>query len=175
MALLPHHRRHRQQLAKLLGLGLLIWLVLRLFLTASDESIDNIANPEQQQEAKVDYGHHHGGQVEQDPPKVTALFKVAAHEAAGGGEGKVVEKENLRASSDSGVEAKNKHKAAAEDDNVIAAPRNLEGPGEMGRPVSVENPDPETKRLLDEGWQNNAFNQYVSDMISVHRTLPDFR
>ncbi len=28
------------------------------------------------------------------------------------------------------------------------------------------------KKLYDEGLVNNAFNQYASDMISIHRTLP---
>jgi polypeptide N-acetylgalactosaminyltransferase len=27
----------------------------------------------------------------------------------------------------------------------------------------------------EEGWQKNAFNQYVSDLISLHRSLPDLR
>jgi hypothetical protein len=54
-------------------------------------------------------------------------------------------------------------------------PHSSDGPGEMGKPVKVENPDPATKKLIDDGWQKNAFNQYVSDMISVHRNLPDPR
>ena len=27
----------------------------------------------------------------------------------------------------------------------------------------------------DQGWQKNAFNQYASDMMSLHRKLPDIR
>ena len=33
----------------------------------------------------------------------------------------------------------------------------------------------EERRKFDEGWQKNAFNQYASDMISLHRSLPDVR
>lgn len=46
----------------------------------------------------------------------------------------------------------------------------------MGKPVVLDkNLDPELKKKVDKGWQDNAFNQYVSDMISVHRNLPDPR
>lgn len=46
----------------------------------------------------------------------------------------------------------------------------------MGRPVTLPpNMTAEVKKLVDEGWTKNAFNQYVSDLISVHRTLPDPR
>ncbi|KAG7210992.1 hypothetical protein KM043_016360 [Ampulex compressa] len=61
---------------------------------------------------------------------------------------------------------------------VLAAPREPDSaaPGEMGRPVILPtNLTAETKKLVDDGWLNNAFNQYVSDLISVHRTLPDPR
>jgi polypeptide N-acetylgalactosaminyltransferase len=48
--------------------------------------------------------------------------------------------------------------------------------GEMGKPVVLPaNMSAEVKKLVDEGWQKNAFNQYVSDLISVHRKLPDPR
>jgi len=57
-------------------------------------------------------------------------------------------------------------------DNEIHDPN---GPGELGKPFKVENPDRETKAAIDKGWQDNAFNQYVSDKISVHRSLPDPR
>ncbi|XP_066583041.1 putative polypeptide N-acetylgalactosaminyltransferase 9 isoform X2 [Prorops nasuta] len=61
---------------------------------------------------------------------------------------------------------------------VLAAPREQDpqAPGEMGRPVNLpSNITAEIKKLVDDGWLNNAFNQYASDLISVHRTLPDPR
>ena len=58
---------------------------------------------------------------------------------------------------------------------VMPPPPDPEGPGEMGKPVKIEKPEPKVKKLIDEGWQKNAFNQYVSDLISVHRSLPDAR
>lgn len=59
---------------------------------------------------------------------------------------------------------------------VLLPPQEPNGPGEMGKPVVLpKDLDPEVKKKVDEGWKNNAFNQYVSDMISVHRTLPDPR
>ena len=68
-----------------------------------------------------------------------------------------------------------KAKAAAAG-GVLPLPKdNPDGPGAMGRAVKIDNPEPAVKKLIDEGWQKNAFNQYVSDMISVHRTLPDPR
>jgi len=33
----------------------------------------------------------------------------------------------------------------------------------------------ENRTKYDTGWQNNAFNQFASDMISLHRSLPDIR
>ncbi|XP_073812248.1 polypeptide N-acetylgalactosaminyltransferase 9 isoform X1 [Musca autumnalis] len=61
--------------------------------------------------------------------------------------------------------------------NVLAPPSPpKDSPGEMGKPVTLPaNMTEEMKKAVDDGWQKNAFNQYVSDMISVHRTLPDPR
>jgi hypothetical protein len=55
--------------------------------------------------------------------------------------------------------------------------RNLSGPGEMGNPVRIKKDklSEEERKKYDAGWQNNAFNQYVSDMISIRRSLADVR
>lgn len=66
----------------------------------------------------------------------------------------------------------------------IGAPGNGEGrrispkigrPGEMGQPFKLGNVSKEQANLIEMGKQIYGFNQYVSDMISVRRTLPDFR
>lgn len=52
----------------------------------------------------------------------------------------------------------------------------LESPGELGKPVNLPtNLTADVKKMVDDGWLKNAFNQYVSDLISVRRTLPDPR
>ncbi len=49
--------------------------------------------------------------------------------------------------------------------------------GELGKPVKIDKDklSPEERIKYDKGWENNAFNQYVSDMISLHRSLADAR
>jgi len=56
-------------------------------------------------------------------------------------------------------------------------PADPDAPGENGRGVNLnkEKADPEKKKLIDKGWKDNAYNQYASDMISLHRSLPDHR
>lgn len=52
----------------------------------------------------------------------------------------------------------------------------IEDPGHMGRAVTLPtNLSAEVKKLVDEGWTKNAFNEYVSNIISVRRELPDPR
>jgi hypothetical protein len=47
----------------------------------------------------------------------------------------------------------------------------------MGKGVSIdkEKLSPEERVKFDKGWSDNAYNQYVSDMISLHRSIPDIR
>ena len=51
------------------------------------------------------------------------------------------------------------------------------GPGEMGNAVRIdkEKLSKDERQKYDDGWKNNAFNQYVSDMISLRRSLADIR
>ncbi|CAG4956364.1 unnamed protein product [Colias eurytheme] len=59
---------------------------------------------------------------------------------------------------------------------VIAAPGSDNAPGELGKPVILpKNISEEAKTAVSEGWKKNAFNQYVSDLISIRRKLPDPR
>ena len=62
-------------------------------------------------------------------------------------------------------------KAAEEQRRAILPPKKPEGPGELGKPFKVDKDkaDEETKQRIDKGWQNNAYNEYISDLISVHR------
>lgn len=54
---------------------------------------------------------------------------------------------------------------------------NSVGPGEKGLAfvVNRNNLSKEEQIKYDKGWEDNAFNQYASDLISVRRYLPDFR
>ncbi|EEC06085.1 N-acetylgalactosaminyl transferase, putative [Ixodes scapularis] len=58
---------------------------------------------------------------------------------------------------------------------VLVPPRNPDGPGELGRPVVLSGLTEEQEKRVKKGWDQNAFNQYISDMISLHRSLPDVR
>ena len=61
--------------------------------------------------------------------------------------------------------------------NSVTSPASGSRWGELGKPVILdkEKQSPEVQALIDKGWEDNAFNQYVSDMISVSRSLPDVR
>ncbi|CAF0728997.1 unnamed protein product [Didymodactylos carnosus] len=52
-----------------------------------------------------------------------------------------------------------------------------ESPGEMGNAVNIDKDKltREERVKFDAGWKNNAFNQYISDMIRLRRSLADIR
>jgi len=58
-------------------------------------------------------------------------------------------------------------------------PRNIfdmENPGEQGIGVTMSPTlPPDIQKIFDDGYEKNSFNQYLSDLISLHRSLPDFR
>ena len=49
--------------------------------------------------------------------------------------------------------------------------------GELGKPVKIEKEHllPEDRREYEKGWKQHSYNQYVSDKISLHRSLPTLR
>ncbi|XP_054162032.1 putative polypeptide N-acetylgalactosaminyltransferase 9 [Oppia nitens] len=66
-------------------------------------------------------------------------------------------------------------KEEMEREAVIPAPKDSSSFGEMGKPVLLTNVSQEIQRKIDKGWESNAFNQYISDLISIDRKLPDVR
>jgi len=154
MAIIP--RRHRANIIKLLILLPIVWILSVAIQYSSEVKQDRQEAPATETEPIVEVieTNHRG-------PKVG---KVDANERTS------IEKENGESENNRPVEP---HKE--EDPHVIVPPIDPNAPGEMGKPVRIENPDPETKKKIDKGWKDNAYNQYISDMISLHRSLPDQR
>ena len=97
---------------------------------------------------------------------------------------KVKENEENKIAEDIIIKENNRVKEKEEEDKAdeaqnfaILPPKTPDGPGEMGKPYKVdkEKADNETKARIEKGWENFAYNEYVSDLISVHRSLPDLR
>ena len=63
-----------------------------------------------------------------------------------------------------------KAKDGVEGPGVLAPPHDPDGPGELGKPVKIENPSKDVKTKIDQGWQDNAFNQ-VSASFEIYIEL----
>jgi len=148
-------RRYRNTLLKLLVILSLLWLVVTFFIQSDNhnksENNSHKLKEKPKSQARVDLLH-----------KSNRLDSKKEYE------------------DDFDYEKEHKHKEVAGKDGVegpgvLVPPHDPQGPGELGKPVKIENPSKDVKKKIDKGWQDNAFNQYVSDMISVHRSLPDPR
>ena len=58
------------------------------------------------------------------------------------------------------------------DIDYTSAPRDVNAPGEHGKPVHTEKWEEDFVR---KGWHEAEFNQYVSDKISFERSISDTR
>ena len=49
--------------------------------------------------------------------------------------------------------------------------------GDMGNPIMIDKNklSPQERKKYDQGWKDNQFNLYASDMIGIRRNLPDMR
>jgi hypothetical protein len=61
--------------------------------------------------------------------------------------------------------------------NIDGKNADLIGPGEMGKAVDIDKTKLVSSELqkYEDGFQKHAFNEYASDLISKHRSLPDIR
>ena len=61
-------------------------------------------------------------------------------------------------------------------DYVFLEPMDAVSYGELGEPVLLPaNISQDVRNKISDGWARMAFNEYVSDLISIKRTLPDVR
>ena len=143
-------RRHRSLLCKVLVCVPLLWLIaMMIFYT--DRKADTAGDGAN---ALHNNAAVNGAEKLIQPPQMVVPSETLKSASSSEGGGAVVRKQET---------------------GVLVPPHDPNGPGEWGRPVKIDNPDKDTKKKIDNGWKDNAFNQYVSDMISVHRSLPDPR
>ncbi|KAK7504274.1 hypothetical protein BaRGS_00004578, partial [Batillaria attramentaria] len=58
---------------------------------------------------------------------------------------------------------------------VERLPSGAKGQGEKGLKIKKDDLPPDQQKVYQEKWDKNSFNQMASDLIPVHRELPDFR
>jgi len=158
-------RRHRSLVYKLLILIPVAWLTIAfLMYNGNTNALNNAAAAVLPDAAAVVAGNSASGTGNGGSATGANAAVVAGDNMPGGG----------------GVSAtvkvdRWKNDPERHGEGVAPPPRDPNAPGELGKAVKFDNPEPETKKLIDKGWKDNAFNQYASDIISLHRTLPDPR
>lgn len=148
-------RRHRTLVYKLLVLIPVAWITIAFLLyngNSTPLAATELAHHEQQQQQPGAQADNSNEEIV--IPPAAAIAQKPTPETA-----------------DNGWKNDPEHHA----EGVVPPPQDPNAPGEMGKAVKFDNPEPEVKSLIDKGWKNNAFNQYASDVISLHRTLPDPR
>lgn len=162
MGLLP---RRRSLLLKLVLVVPATWLVVTLLVAYNDryrvQEVADDALPQQQAKVEAQDALAGGEEAERAPP----LARRRASREERIKRGSKAEAAPVVGGPENGEEGA----------GVLPPPRHPDGPGEMGRPVKLNNLTAEQEKLVKQGWDRNAFNQYISDMISLHRTLPDVR
>lgn len=186
--------RRKSALLKGLVLGCTVWLTVTVLLFMEDRRISPASNNDPSAG---------GGGYQQQPPQqqpVAAEQRLSAMAAAAVDDNQLLDDEfpleggveqqpavaAVREQQQSAVRTPSRRSQAAgglqNGEGVLPQPNS--GPndgdrtayGEMGKPVVLPvNLTADIKTLVDEGWKNNAFNQYASDLVSVHRSLPDPR
>ena len=121
-------RRHRSLVYKLVVAIPLLWIVLLMFFYNEKKTT-----------------------VEAVPKKEVGGRKVQAQARVV--EATPTEEKEQNIEEENGRREKRKRRLEDPIDNDIRDP---DGPGELGKPFKVENPDRETKAAIDKGWQVTA-------------------
>lgn len=152
---------------KLVLLVPLVWLTVTVLMYADQKHVQRLDNAVVPDIEHAALKREAGALVQQPPaPQEPVVAPVADVPAQGGGGRSSVAVQNHG----------DDNNGPADGGGFLLPPKDPDGPGEMGKPVVLpKNITADVKKLVDEGWQKNAFNQYISDMISVHRKLPDPR
>ncbi|KAI6176609.1 Polypeptide N-acetylgalactosaminyltransferase [Aphelenchoides bicaudatus] len=131
----------------------IIWLCSLIYLNLTDKTVSNNHDVPSPQRVQQLQGFGPPMPIQQEPEKTKEHGEEKENEAG------ILPKPN---------------KALFDSNSPIYKRDDPNQAGEVGKAVKVDKHKltPEERKSYDEGFQKNAFNQYASDMISIHRSLP---